>query len=201
MIYRPVFALLKKIKEMAVVLESVAPSVSRMGQLREAVVHALKDISVTCPSDDFCDGFALAPEHREKLAAVHGQAIASLQANMLEELEQITSELGVNSSLERLDTLVAQQPHLPDGTRCEVATVGEATELVSRASRPVKQMHKEHLRQMLRQVEEENVALQEQYVEQAAELEAASAQVAACAARLQQTAQMCEQWQRGSGTA
>ena len=189
--------LFKKAK-MAVVIDNLPPSVSRMGQLREAVVNALSDISAACPSDDFCDGFALEPEHRERLATVHQQALASLRSNTLVELDQITNELGVDSSLERLDTLVAQQPPLPDGTRCEVATVGEATELVSRASKPAKELRKEQLRQALRQVDEENAALQEQYVEQAAALQAASAQIQACQSQLRQTAQMCEQGQRGS---
>ena len=66
--------------------------------------------------------------------------------------------------------------------------------MIAEAALPAKRQHKLALEQALRDVEEENASLQAQYLAAQPALQAASAEIAACKAMVEQTAMRCEQW-------
>ena len=103
-------------------------------------------------------------------------------ATWQDEWNAIFSELGVEASLEQLDALVARQPELPDGSRLPLTSLTEARDLIAEAALPTKRQHKLALQEALREVEAENANLQAQYVAALPELQAASAEIAACKA-------------------
>ena len=97
-------------------VEQTAPSM-RASRLREVAARALDESIAGCTEDEFCDGFGLDAKHRPLLQHVFAQAQHCLRENSLAEFEVLMAELGVGSSLGRLDSLIAQQPELPDGSR------------------------------------------------------------------------------------
>ena len=66
--------------------------------------------------------------------------------------------------------------------------------MIAEAALPAKRAHKLALEQALREVDEENASLQQQYLEVQPALQAASAEIAACKAMVEQTATQCERW-------
>ena len=70
----------------------------------------------------------------------------------------------------------------------------EATAMIAEAAMPAKRGHKAALEQTLRQVEQENAALQEQYMSMVPSLQQASAEIDACKALVEKTATTCESW-------
>ena len=101
------------------------------------------------------------------------------------EFDAILSEHGVGDSLDKLDALLARQPELPDGSRLPLTSADEARNLIAHATLPAKRQHKLKLEQALREVEEENASLQAQYAAALPELQAASAEIAACKAQVE----------------
>ena len=75
-----------------------------------------------------------------------------------------------------------------------LTSTSEANDMIAEASLPAKRQHKLALQRALREVEEENTSLQAQYLEAQPALQAASAEIAACKALVEQTATRCEQW-------
>ena len=67
-----------------------------------------------------------------------------------------------------------------------MASDGEAEAMVRKATVPAKLQHKHALQQAILQVEQENAELQRQYSEQLPRLQAASADISSCMARMQQ---------------
>ena len=110
------------------------------------------------------------------------------------EFEAIFNETGINTSLGQLDHLVAQQPELPDGSRVPLTSLSEANDMIAAATLPTKRQHKLALEEAIRQVEEENRALQAEYADAQPALQAASAEIAACKALVEKTATACESW-------
>ena len=66
--------------------------------------------------------------------------------------------------------------------------------MIAEAALPAKRQHKLALQQALREVEEENASLQQQYLAAQPALQAASAEIAACKALVEETASRCERW-------
>ena len=66
--------------------------------------------------------------------------------------------------------------------------------MIAEATLPAKRQHKAALQKALREVEEENASLQEQYLAAQPALQAASAEIAACKALVEKTATKCEEW-------
>jgi len=125
---------------------------------------------------------------------MHEQAQTSLRESTLAEFELLFSEMGAIKSLETLDALLARQPELPDGSRVPLTSLTEAKDMIAAATLPSKRQHKIALQQAIRQVEEENAALQEQYLTAQPALQAASQEIAACKALVEKTASTCERW-------
>ena len=78
--------------------------------------------------------------------------------------------------------------------RSPLTSTSEAHDMIAEATLPAKRQHKLALQRALREVEEENTSLQAQYLEAQPALQAASAEIAACKALVEQTATRCEQW-------
>ena len=147
--------------------------------------------------------------------------------------------MGVSQGLERLDSLIARQPALPDGSRmcvpmpfacsffashflaqCQpldnrlsssplasrvcmcvcararspLTSETEASDLIAMATLATKRQHRAALEAALREVQQENASLQEQYIAAQPALQAASAEIAACKALVEKTATSCERW-------
>ena len=66
--------------------------------------------------------------------------------------------------------------------------------MIAEAKLPAKRQHNAALQQALREIEDENASLQEQYLAVQPALQAASAEIAACKAKVEQTANQCERW-------
>ena len=114
----------------------------------------------------------------------HPRAVSFAPASQAE-FDNFVSEHGTGESLDKLDSLIARQPELPDGTRLPLTSVDEARNLIAQATLPAKRQHKLQLEQALREVEEENAGLQAQYAAALPELQAASAEIAACKAQVE----------------
>lgn len=155
------------------------------------------------------------------------------------EFDTIFDEMGVSQGLERLDSLIARQPALPDGSRmcvpmtfaclffashflaqCQpldnrlsssplasrvcmcvcvrarspLTSETEASDLIAMATLATKRQHRAALEAALREVQQENASLQEQYIAAQPALQAASAEIAACKALVEKTATSCERW-------
>jgi|TARA_B110001469_G_scaffold106961_1_gene106986 hypothetical protein len=171
----------------------------RLSRLREVAGRALETSLAGCSLDDFCDGFALDAQRRPLLESVYKEAVAEMRGNVLAECDLIFREHGVADSLDRLDKVVAQQPELPDGSRCLQVSPLEVDAMLSTAALPVKQNHRVALERALQQVQGENAALKEQYIAHHTKLTAASTQVDTCLDDLQQTAMQCERWSMSAG--
>jgi len=180
---------------MAACAPSEVPSL-RAARLREVASRALTEtIASGCSAEEFANGFAgLSVEHRALLLNMHEQAQTSLRESTLAEFELLFSEMGAIKSLETLDALLARQPELPDGSRVPLTSLTEAKDMIAAATLPSKRQHKIALQQAIRQVEEENAALQEQYLTAQPALQAASQEIAACKALVEKTASTCERW-------
>ena len=171
----------------------------RLSRLREVAGRALETSLAGCSLEDFCDGFALDAQRRPLLESVYKEAVAEMRGNVLAECDLIFREHGVAESLDRLDKVVAQQPELPDGSRCLQVSPLEVDAMLSTASLPVKQNHRVALERALQQVQGENAALKEQYIAHHTKLTAASTQVDSCLDDLQHTAMQCERWSMSAG--
>ena len=66
--------------------------------------------------------------------------------------------------------------------------------MIAEATMPAKRAHKLALQQALREVEDENASLQDQYLAAQPALQAASAEIAACKALVEKTATRCERF-------
>mmetsp|Transcript_20689 Transcript_20689/g.42354 ORF Transcript_20689/g.42354 Transcript_20689/m.42354 type:complete len:185 (+) Transcript_20689:52-606(+) len=171
----------------------------RLSRLREVAGRALETSLAGCSLEDFCDGFALDMQHRPLLERVYKEAVAEMRGNVLAECDLIFREHGVAESLDRLDKVVAQQPELPDGSRCLQASPLEVDAMLSTAALPVKQKHRQALVRALEQVRQENAGLKQQYITHHTQLTAASAQIDTCLENLQHTAMQCERWSMSAG--
>lgn len=171
----------------------MAQAAPRSAALREMVAHAVDDTLGLSSTDEFCDGF-LVDAKRDTLHHVFLQTQGCLRENAMAEFDQIFGEMGVGESLGKLDSLLAAQPVLPDGTRLPLTSTSEARDLTAAATLPAKRQHKLALEQALREVEEENASLQTQYLAAQPALQAASAEIAACKAKVEQSAMQCELW-------
>lgn len=166
----------------------------RLNRLREVSGRALEASLAGCSVDEFCDGFAVDPQHRPALEHAYKEAVAEMRGNVLAECDLIYRELGVGDSLHRLDTLVAEQPELPDGSRCLHVAPEEAGAMVSQATLSVKQKHRLVLQRALQQVRDENADLKQQYLAHHAQLVAASSQIDSVKASLEGSAMECERF-------
>ena len=87
----------------------------------------------------------------------------------------------------------ACDPFLPRA-RSPLTSETEASDLIAAATLPTKRQHKAQLEAALREIEQENASLQEQYLAAQPALQAASAEIAACKALVEKTATSCERW-------
>ena len=110
------------------------------------------------------------------------------------EVDQIADEMGVGEGLGKLEALLAAQPELPDGSRLPLTSASEARDLIAAAALPAKRQHSLALKQALAEIEAENADLQRAYLEAQPALQAASAEIAACKAKVEATATHCERW-------
>ena len=78
--------------------------------------------------------------------------------------------------------------------RSPLTSESEAADLIAAATLPTKRQHMAALEAALREVEQENASLQEQYLAAQPALVAASAEIAACKALVEKTGMACEQW-------
>ena len=171
----------------------------RLSRLREVTGRALETSLAGCSLEDFCDGFALDAQHRPLLERVYKEAVAEMRGNVLAECDLIFREHGVAESLDRLDKVVAQQPELPDGSRCLQVSPLEVDAMLSTAALPVKQNHRLALERALQQVQQENAGLKQQYIAHHTQLTAASTKVDTCLENLENTAMQCERWSMSAG--
>ena len=66
--------------------------------------------------------------------------------------------------------------------------------MIADATLPAKRQHKLELQRAIAQLDAENAGLQAKYLEMQPSLQAASAEIAACKAVVEQTATNCERW-------
>jgi len=166
-------------------------------QLTHLFASSVDEALGSCSEQAFCDGFNLPAEHAQVLARAHQQATDKLRGNALAELNLISDEHGVDAALGRLDSLKAERPLLPDGSRCLVAAPKESALMLNEAAQPARRRHVQAMRSALEQIDQENAELERQLAEQRAVLQAVTAEVGACSSTFQQTAEACEQWRDG----
>ena len=99
-------------------LQPTAAPQQRSSTLRKGCLEAVDEAIAGCSVDEFVAGFSGLPEaQRGALAKVLQSVQAELRGNMQTELDEMLGESGVDAGLGRVESLIAQQPLLPDGTR------------------------------------------------------------------------------------
>ncbi|EOD10160.1 hypothetical protein EMIHUDRAFT_234971 [Emiliania huxleyi CCMP1516] len=120
-------------------------------QLTHLFASSVDEALGSCSEQAFCDGFNLPAEHAQVLARAHQQATDKLRGNALAELNLISDEHGVDAALGRLDSLKAERPLLPDGSRCLVAAPKESALMLNEAAQPARRRHVQAMRSALEQ--------------------------------------------------
>jgi len=176
-------------------LPMAATSTLRSTRLREVATRALDEtLANGCTTEEFIEGFTDLGAHGALLQYIHQHAQAGLRQLALAEFDVLFSEVGAVTGLESLDSLVARQPVLADGSRVPLTSATEARDMIAAATLPTKRQHKLAVQQAIRQVEEENASLQQQYLALQPALQAASEEIRACKGLVEKTAATCEQW-------
>eukprot|EP00327_Prymnesium_parvum_P008138 CAMPEP_0182804532 /NCGR_PEP_ID=MMETSP0006_2-20121128/4598_1 /TAXON_ID=97485 /ORGANISM="Prymnesium parvum, Strain Texoma1" /LENGTH=192 /DNA_ID=CAMNT_0024930051 /DNA_START=400 /DNA_END=979 /DNA_ORIENTATION=+ len=155
-------------------------------RLQEVARRALDESLASCSVDEFCDGFSVDPSHRPVLQHVYIQAQSKLRENSLAEFDLIFNELGVDTSLQRLEDLLSEQPSLPDGSRCPVVAEAEGPTAIRNTMVSCKRRQKLAIAEALRQVDQENVQLQMDFHAQLPKLQAANKELASCMSLMHQ---------------